>query len=239
MHQEQNDSHLKFSKPINVNEKADKLINDGVDLEKRVEENKQRKWRERESASNDINGGNNSSKTGDTFSNLYAVAPDMLKYINGKTVAEKVSDIIRPHTTLNGKRYSGDSVISKLGEEGAFDYINSLLEDATDEKGFRKEENHVVPAGISDGIASQKKRINLDDLWGEARRKFVDSGDTIQKIAKIVKDDTLYPLFNNAKQAGQSAMYDIGVAQTDIKGSKVGKSVNEIFSAPKGKDGKY
>lgn len=77
------------------------------------------------------------------------------------------------------------------------------------------------------------------DVVGQAKRKFVDSGDTVAKIAREVKDDVLYPLYNNAKQSPRRGEHMIGVAQTNLHGEKIGKSLQEIFRPIQAKGDDY
>jgi len=77
------------------------------------------------------------------------------------------------------------------------------------------------------------------DVVGQAKRKFVDSGDTVAKIAREVKDDVLYPLYNNAKQSRRRGEHMIGVAQTNLRGEKIGKSLQEIFRPIQAKGDDY
>lgn len=78
--------------------------------------------------------------------------------------------------------------------------------------------------------------INTVDAF---KRKFVDSGNTIAKVAKITNDSTLYTMFNNAKQSRQAAEYMIGEAQTDVMGNKVGDSLKNIFDPIRKKGNDY
>jgi len=70
------------------------------------------------------------------------------------------------------------------------------------------------------------------------KRKFVNSGDTVRKIAKKTKDKTLYPAFNKARSASNAVADMIQNKQTDVLGRKVGESLTDIISPikEKGKD---
>lgn len=86
-----------------------------------------------------------------------------------------------------------------------------------------------------------KKRVpdKLETAKDVLARKLLDTGNTINKVAKISNDKILYPLFNNTKQARQSAEYMIGEKQTDIQGNVVGNSLVEIFRPIKAKGEEY
>ncbi len=76
-------------------------------------------------------------------------------------------------------------------------------------------------------------------LTREAKRKFLDSGETVARIGKINNDKGLYNLYNNAKNAGRRAEYHIGEAQTDINGNEIGKSLKAIFDPIRKKGTNY
>ena len=126
-----------------------------------------------------------------------------------------------------------------------------------------KNESNVEESNVLETIAPQKEQ-NIDDIEEEAKvanvltkppkkrvpdkletakdvlaRKLLDTGNTINKVAKISNDKILYPLFNNTKQARQSAEYMIGEKQTDIQGNVVGNSLVEIFRPIKAKGEEY
>lgn len=126
-----------------------------------------------------------------------------------------------------------------------------------------KNESNVEQSDVLETIAPQKEQ-NIDDIEEEVKvanvltkppkkrvpdkletakdvlaRKLLDTGNTINKVAKISNDKILYPLFNNTKQARQSAEYMIGEKQTDIQGNVVGNSLVEIFRPIKAKGEEY
>lgn len=66
-------------------------------------------------------------------------------------------------------------------------------------------------------------------ITGELKRKFVDAGDTVAKIAKINGDNKLYAHYNNARNSRRRAEFHIGKAQTNLNGDTIGKSLKDIF----------
>lgn len=99
----------------------------------------------------------------------------------------------------------------------------------TEEQQNQEQEEKV--AEILDDTSAQE--TNYKELAKDAvttfRRLFVDSGADIAEIGKIANDETLYHMYNSAKQAGQSANHMISEAQTNWQGEKVGKSLVDIF----------
>jgi hypothetical protein len=76
-------------------------------------------------------------------------------------------------------------------------------------------------------------------ITSNVKRKFIDAGDTVAKIAKINNDKGLYNLYNNARNARRRAEYQIGEAQTDIYGREIGKSLKDIFDPIRKKGDNY
>jgi hypothetical protein len=76
-------------------------------------------------------------------------------------------------------------------------------------------------------------------ITSSLKRKFIDAGDTVSKIAKINNDQGLYNLYNNARNARRRAEYHIGEAQTDIYGKEIGKSLKDIFDPIRKKGDNY
>lgn len=152
---------------------------------------------------------------------------------------EGVKKFIAPHEQpISEFRQVTDSVINHLGEEGAFNNIKRLLEESYEERKARDKEKGAV-ATIATPEDLKPRRKNLQDLTEGFYRKMVDSGHRVDQIAKEIKDDTLYPLFNNAKQARNAAQYNIGVAQTNLNGETIGKSAKDIINPIKAKGDVY
>ena len=169
---------------------------------------------------------------------LYAVAPELREAVTGESMLDRLKSSVKPHESLTGSRLADESSIKHLGEADAFDNVKVLLEEAMDERAERKKNAEDPVAQILDS-GTKKENVNLLDKLGDAKLKLVDSGAQIDKIGKALGDDVLYPLYNNAKQARQAAMYHIGEAQTDLQGRKIGKSVMEIFEPIKAQGNDY
>lgn len=144
-----------------------------------------------------------------------------------------------PHQPLTGSRQGGESAISHIGEEGAFDDVKTLLASAAREHDRRARAEKERVATIATAEDMKPPRVNVQDVAKASYRKLVDSGERVSQIAKATNDKVLYPLFNNAKQARQTAQYNIGVAQTNLSGERIGKSVQDIVGPIKAKGEAY
>ena len=70
-------------------------------------------------------------------------------------------------------------------------------------------------------------------------RKMVDSGDSVTRIGKAVKDQYLYPYYNMARASASAGVNMIQGEQTDVSGHKVGESLNAILSPIRQKGANY
>lgn len=96
------------------------------------------------------------------------------------------------------------------------------------------QENNKEESKVADILTSTKQtklpiKDGVKDSVDAFKRKFVDSGNTIATVSQLVKDSTLYTMYNNARQARQSAEYMLSENQTDAEGNVVGKSLVKIF----------
>ena len=74
--------------------------------------------------------------------------------------------------------------------------------------------------------------------WSYFKRKMVDSGEAVSRVAKATGDKSLYAYYNHARASSNAAIYMISDKQTNIRGEVVGKGLNEIF-APIRKNDEY
>lgn len=92
-------------------------------------------------------------------------------------------------------------------------------------------------------VLTKAPKVELPRKWENVKdiaiRKLIDTGNTINTVGKIVKDDVLYPLFNNAKQGRQAAETMIGEEQRNLAGERVGNSLISIFEPIKKKGEDY
>lgn len=156
--------------------------------------------------------------------------------------AEEVSQFFTPKPPLTGDRrdLSEGFNLDDLGRgESAFDGVRELLAASAADGKANKKAPKTGPANILTETPKVQLRENFEDTAGWAYRKAVDSGHSVEQAAKLVGDEVLYPLYNNAKQAGAAAGYMMGEAQTDLRGNRVGKSLLEIFDPVRAKGEQY
>lgn len=132
----------------------------------------------------------------------------------------------------NGYEGAGDSYIAFYPEQVViFDDGKSNIKNSTNDRVAKV----LIQSDYNKPSFKEIKNQSLSYI----QRKIVDSGHEVEKIGKIAKDSTLYPAYNSAKQARQSAEYMIGEAQTDLYGNKVGESLKDIFSGIRAKGDDY
>lgn len=89
--------------------------------------------------------------------------------------------------------------------------------------------------------ASEKKTLGekVKESTSFVKRKFTNSGDAIRQIAKETKDGALYPAYNQARSSTNIAADMVSNKQTNIRGEKVGESLENILRPIKAKGKTY
>lgn len=80
-------------------------------------------------------------------------------------------------------------------------------------------------------IANKKKpfKEKIDTVMHETTRALFDKGEEIYRIGKGHNDAELYPLYDLAQTSKASADFSINADQTNLKGEKVGESLNKVW----------
>ena len=71
------------------------------------------------------------------------------------------------------------------------------------------------------------------------KRKWVDSGEAVARIGKIIEDKSLYHFYNMARASTNAATSFITDERTDIYGKSTGKSLNDVFAGVREKGEDY
>lgn len=89
--------------------------------------------------------------------------------------------------------------------------------------------------------ATEKKTLGekVKESTSFVKRKFTNSGDAIRQIAKETKDGALYPAYNQARSSTNIAADMVSNKQTNIRGEKVGESLENILRPIKAKGKTY
>lgn len=112
------------------------------------------------------------------------------------------------------------------------DELASLYADQADVIGRRE----YLQDATSDMVTSktapkrQSKREDAREAWDFFYRKMVDAGHSITKLSEAVDDPYLYQFYNQARASSSAGVNMITDAQTDVRGRKVGDSLNDVFS---------
>lgn len=82
-------------------------------------------------------------------------------------------------------------------------------------------------------VEMEKEKQTMGERLREAKsyflRKLVDSGEAVSRIGRAFGDKQLYHYYNMARSASNAGISMICDAQTDVRGKKVGESLNDIF----------
>lgn len=87
---------------------------------------------------------------------------------------------------------------------------------------------------------AEEKKSSLREDWNKLKRKFVDKGEAVYRLAKKTKNRLLYAMYDKMGTSIGEANYHIGEAQTTLKGNayrnftdkegnKVSMSLNQIW----------
>ena len=87
---------------------------------------------------------------------------------------------------------------------------------------------------------AEEKKSSLREDWHKLKRKFVDKGEAVYRLAKKTKNRLLYAMYDKMGTSVGEANYHIGEAQTTLKGNiyrnftdkegnKVSMSLNQIW----------
>lgn len=112
------------------------------------------------------------------------------------------------------------------------DELASLYADQADVIGRRE----YLQDATSDMVTSktapkrQSKREAAREAWDFFYRKMVDAGHSVAKLSEAVDDPYLYQFYNQARASSSAGVNMITDAQTDVRGRKVGDSLNGVFS---------
>ena len=127
--------------------------------------------------------------------------------------------------------------------------IDSLYADLAKRENIIAEESDEREQKLIDGAyqnaiadpATEKKKLpeKVTESGNFLKRKIVNSGAAIRDIAKVTKDKFLYPTYNRARGSMNIAEDMLTNKQTNIRGEKVGESLESIILPIKEKGKEY
>lgn len=112
------------------------------------------------------------------------------------------------------------------------DELASLYADQADVIGRREYLQDATSDMVTDRTTPKKqsKREAAREAWDFFYRKMVDAGHSVTKLSEAVSDPHLYQFYNQARASSSAGVNMITDAQTDVRGRKVGDSLNDVFS---------
>ena len=112
------------------------------------------------------------------------------------------------------------------------DELAGLYADQADVIGRREYLQDATSDMVTDKTTPKKqsKREAAREAWDFFYRKMVDAGYSVTKLSKAVSDPYLYQFYNQARASSSAGVNMITDAQTDVRGRKVGDSLNDVFS---------
>lgn len=73
------------------------------------------------------------------------------------------------------------------------------------------------------------RNLKIKDIFAILAQKFVNKGHYIDKLSKEANNPELKFIYDKNLNSFAEGQYEIGVAQTNNEGKKIGKSINEIW----------
>ena len=112
------------------------------------------------------------------------------------------------------------------------DELASLYADQADVIGRREYLQDATSDMVTTKTAPKKqsRKEAAREAWDFFYRKMVDAGHSVTKLSEAVGDPYLYQFYNQARASSSAGVNMITDAQTDVKGKKVGDSLNDVFS---------
>lgn len=112
------------------------------------------------------------------------------------------------------------------------DELAGLYADQADVIGRREYLQDATSDMVTDRTTPKKqsKREAAREAWDFFYRKMVDAGHSVTKLSEAVSDPYLYQFYNQARASSSAGVNMITDAQTDVRGRKVGDSLNDVFS---------
>lgn len=160
---------------------------------------------------------------------------DLLQY------AEEISDAEEVENTGDTEDWYSDS----RGDDATSQDVQKAMDTVVDLLQQRDIETEYSRRHLEEQISvdSKAEKKPLRQRAREAKsfllRKFVDSGEAVDRLGKAMDDKSLYHYYNAARASTNAGISMITDAQTDIYGQKVGKSLNDIFKPIRDKGDDY
>ena len=160
--------------------------------------------------------------------------PDIRYSKNNQTWQEYIEDNFKStgtRTDLQDIKLPTAQDIAKSKNKEKFEFLTdedySVLNKIYEKQGRTEILTDKKKANILEKYANDKYAIkeSLDIM----AQKFINKGHYIDKLSKEAKNPELKFIYDKNLNSFAEAQYVIGVAQTDNKGNKIGKSINDIW----------
>lgn len=103
----------------------------------------------------------------------------------------------------------------------------SVLNDIYEKEGKTEILTEKKKANILEKYVNDKYKFK--DSFDELAQKFINKGHYIDKLSKEAKNPELKYVYDRNLNSFAEGQYEVGVAQTNNEGKKIGKSINEIW----------
>lgn len=149
-------------------------------------------------------------------------------------LAERVQAFSKTTPDNQLREFANDvasDLISVIRSDGRADELHAVLHNRT--------QNGIDSPALFENMDNGRINFSEDDAespvtkiknwYNSLKRGFVDSGEAIARLGKLLDNETIYHRYNNTKQSQDAIAYMLEKMQTDIEGNKIGKSLKSIF----------
>ena len=116
---------------------------------------------------------------------------------------------------------------NKIKQDLLTDEDYAVLNDIYEKEGETKILTEKKKANILEKYVNDKYKFK--DSFDELAQKFINKGHYIDKLSKEANNPELKYVYDRNLNSFAEGQYEIGVAQTNNEGKKIGKSINEIW----------
>lgn len=116
---------------------------------------------------------------------------------------------------------------NKIKQDLLTDEDYAVLNDIYEKEGETKILTEKKKANILEKYVNDKYKFK--DSFDELAQKFINKGHYIDKLSKEANNPELKYIYDRNLNSFAEGQYEIGVAQTNNEGKKIGKSINEIW----------
>lgn len=150
--------------------------------------------------------------TGELVYDIVNIKEDTSIGVYPRSDVSSIDNISKNSKKVNDTQYNmQQNQNNTINENKTKEDVLKINEDGTSEMTNNKPK-------ILDETPQREEKTGIKDVWHEAKRRIVDKGEEIKRIARKTKNYTLYHKYDRIGVARGESQHQIGKAQTDLNG---------------------